>query len=96
MSGKRTALLGTALRRADDTDPALGQHLRELIGRPLDDAELASARGILVDVGAVAEIETAIDDLLGNALAALDSADIGDEIRAELTAVAHRTAHREA
>ncbi|MEO9327583.1 polyprenyl synthetase family protein [Gordonia aurantiaca] len=96
VSGKRTALLGTALRRADDSDPAVGQRLRDLIGRPLDDAELTSARGILVEVGAVAEMETAIDDLLGKALDALSSADIGDDIRAELTAVAHRTAHREA
>ncbi|ATD71420.1 MULTISPECIES: polyprenyl synthetase family protein [Gordonia] len=96
VSGKRTALLATALRRADDSDPALGSRLRTFIGRPLDDDELGSARALLVDVGAVAEMEGKIDDLLGAALAALDAADIGDDIRTELTAVAHRTAHREA
>lgn len=96
ISGKRTALLATALRRADDSDPALGARLRSFIGRPLDDDELGSARALLVDVGAVAEMEGKIDDLLGAALGALDAADIGDDIRAELTAVAHRAAHREA
>ena len=96
VSGKRTALLATALRRADDSDPAVGNRLRGFIGRPLDEDELGSARGLLVDVGAVAEMEKQIDDLLGAALGALDTADIGDDIRNELTAVAHRTAHREA
>ncbi|MDS1112562.1 polyprenyl synthetase family protein [Gordonia westfalica] len=96
ISGKRTALLATALRRADDSDPELGARLRSFIGRPLDDDELGSARALLVDVGAVAEMEGKIDDLLGAALGALDAADIGDDIRAELTAVAHRAAHREA
>ncbi|MHC3004785.1 polyprenyl synthetase family protein [Gordonia sp. GN26] len=96
ISGKRTALLATALRRADDSDPALGNRLRDFIGRPLDENELGSARGLLVDVGAVAEMEEQIDDLLGAAIGALDTADIGDDIRSELTAVAHRTAHREA
>ncbi|ETA05152.1 MULTISPECIES: polyprenyl synthetase family protein [Gordonia] len=96
VSGKRTALLATALRRADDSDPALGNRLRDFIGRPLDEDELGSARALLVDVGAVAEMEGQIDDLLGAALGALDTADIGDDIRSELTAVAHRTAHREA
>ncbi|MBM7278183.1 polyprenyl synthetase family protein [Gordonia rubripertincta] len=96
VSGKRTALLATALRRADDSGPAVGNRLRGFIGRPLDEDELGSARGLLVDVGAVAEMEKQIDDLLGAALGALDTADIGDDIRNELTAVAHRTAHREA
>ncbi|GAC01974.1 geranylgeranyl pyrophosphate synthase [Gordonia namibiensis NBRC 108229] len=96
VSGKRTALLATALRRADDSDPALGNRLRDYIGRPLDENELGAARGLLVDVGAVAEMEKQIDDLLGAALGALDTADIGADIRSELTAVAHRTAHREA
>ena len=44
----------------------------------------------------MAEVENSIDELLGSALTALDAADIGDDIRAELIAVAHRVAHRQA
>lgn len=96
VSGKRTALLAIALRRADTADPALGARLRSYLGHPLDDDELDSARGIFVEVGAVDEVENSIDGLLGSALSALDAADIGEDIRTELIAVAHRVAHREA
>ncbi|UPW07417.1 polyprenyl synthetase family protein [Gordonia terrae] len=96
VSGKRTALLAIALQRADAADPALGARLRSHLGRALDDDELNSARGIFVEVGAVAEVENSIDELLGSALSALDAADIGADIRTELIAVAHRVAHREA
>ncbi|MCR5977241.1 polyprenyl synthetase family protein [Gordonia jinghuaiqii] len=95
-SGKRTALLAIALRRADESDPALGQHLRSFIGHPLSHDELAAARDIFVEVGAVAEVEKSIDELLRSALSSLDAADIGADIRTELAAVAHRVAHREA
>lgn len=96
ISGKRTALLATALRRAGDTGPRLAAQLRDAIGRELSDDELASARSILVDVGAVDEVESTISELLMSALSVLARADIGPQIRSELTAVAHRTAHREA
>lgn len=96
VSGKRTALLAIALQRADAADPALGARLRSHLGRALDDDELNSARGIFVEVGAVAKVENSIDELLGSALSALDAADIGADIRTELIAVAHRVAHREA
>lgn len=96
ISGKRTALLATALRRAGDTGPRLAAQLRDAIGRELSDDELASARSILVDVGAVDEVESTISELLTSALSVLARADIGPQIRDELTAVAHRTAHREA
>ncbi|WP_267616115.1 polyprenyl synthetase family protein [Gordonia bronchialis] len=96
ISGKRTALLATALRRAGDTGPRLAAQLRDAIGRELSDDELALARSILVDVGAVDEVESTISELLTSALSVLARADIGPQIRSELTAVAHRTAHREA
>ncbi|ACY22240.1 Polyprenyl synthetase [Gordonia bronchialis DSM 43247] len=96
ISGKRTALLATALRRAGDTGPRLAAQLRDAIGRELSDDELDSARSILVDVGAVDEVESTISELLTSALSVLARADIGPQIRSELTAVAHRTAHREA
>ena len=96
VSGKRTALLATALQRADAADPDLGARLRSYLGRSLEADELDSARAIFVEVGAVDEVENSIDELLRSALTALDAADIGEDIRAELIAVAHRVAHREA
>ncbi|MDJ0455553.1 polyprenyl synthetase family protein, partial [Gordonia amicalis] len=75
---------------ADDSVPALGRRLRTCIGRAVDDDELGSARALLVVVAAGSEMEGKSDDLLGAALAALDAPDSGDDIRTELTAVAHR------
>lgn len=96
IDGKRTTLLAIGLDRARQHDPALACALRASIGHPLSEDELASARNILVEVGAVAEIEGQISTLLDSALATLSSSAIDPAIRTELTAVAHRTAHREA
>ena len=96
VSDKHTALRAIALQRADAADPTLGARLRSYFGRRLDSDELGSARDLFVELGAVAEVENSIDELLGSALTALDAADIGDDIRAELIAVAHRVAHRQA
>ncbi|MFT4128332.1 MAG: polyprenyl synthetase family protein, partial [Gordonia sp. (in: high G+C Gram-positive bacteria)] len=93
--GKRTALLALGQERAHATDPALADRLRGLVGRPLTAEELASARTILVDVGALAEIESRIDALLASATTTLTAAAIGDDIRGELIAMAGRIAHRE-
>ncbi|MCH5644524.1 MULTISPECIES: polyprenyl synthetase family protein [unclassified Gordonia (in: high G+C Gram-positive bacteria)] len=95
ITGKRTALLAIGLRRADDTAPARAAALRATIGRELTESELSAARATLVDVGAVDEVESRISELLASALAVLDRIDIGPDIRAELSAVAHRTAYRE-
>lgn len=94
VAGKRTALLAIGLARAADRDPGVAARLRDAIGRPLTDDEVGSARAILVDVGAVDEIEQRITTLLESALATLDGAALPSPIRAELTGFAHRIAHR--
>ncbi len=96
VSGKRTALLAVALARGDERDPAASARLRGLIGRELSEDELATARTILVESGAVAEIEDQINELRDAALASLAAADIGSRVRDELTVLADRIAHRSA
>lgn len=92
-AGKRTALLAVGLRNAS---PATADRLRALLGRSLSDDELATARSILVDVGAVGDIEANAAQMLDEAVAAIDAADLDDALRAELIALAHRVVHREA
>jgi geranylgeranyl diphosphate synthase, type I len=94
VAGKRTALLAVGLARAADRDPELAARLRDAVGRELTDAEIVSARALLVDVGALDEIEQRISTLLESALATLDGAGLPTPIRAELTGFAHRIAHR--
>ncbi|MFT4044784.1 MAG: polyprenyl synthetase family protein [Gordonia sp. (in: high G+C Gram-positive bacteria)] len=95
-AGKRTALLAIGLDRAHAHDPALAEQLRSVIGTDLSADELSVARGILVDVGAVHDVEQEIDALLDSAVDTLRRADIGDEIRRDLISVARRIAHRDA
>ncbi|MGO3325503.1 polyprenyl synthetase family protein [Gordonia sp. (in: high G+C Gram-positive bacteria)] len=91
VAGKRTALLAVALRSADDAARSV---LRESIGRTLDDAEIAAARGVLVDSGAVAEIERQIAVRRDAGLARIDVLDCDESARADLCALAHRITDR--
>ncbi|MGC4934953.1 polyprenyl synthetase family protein [Gordonia sp. DT30] len=94
--GKRTGLLAIGLRRADEQDPAAARSLRAALGHRLGPGELARVRETLVDLGAAAEVERHVDDLLGTAVVRLEHAAIDEDIRAELIAMAGRIAHREA
>ncbi len=94
VAGKRTALLAVGLARATERDRDLADRLRDCVGRPLTDAEVGTARTILADVGAVDEIEQQISGLLDKALTTLQRADLTDSVRDDLTAFAHRIAHR--
>ncbi|NDK89688.1 polyprenyl synthetase family protein, partial [Gordonia desulfuricans] len=95
VEGKRTALIALGLQRATDRDPTLATALRGLLGRALDDDEVARARALLTDVGAVDEIEHRITGLHASAVATLTAAQIGAGIRADLIAMADRITHRE-
>ncbi|SKZ03293.1 Uncharacterised protein [Mycobacteroides abscessus subsp. abscessus] len=70
--------------------------MRSVIGTELSADELATARGILTDVGAVADVERTIDTLLDSAVTTLESTDIDDAVYTDLVAVARRMAHRDA
>ncbi|MQA09315.1 MAG: polyprenyl synthetase family protein [Pseudonocardiaceae bacterium] len=74
--GKRTVLLAHGLSyAAEHGRHADAERLRSFIGRPaLDDADVRQARELLVDLGAVAEVERRIATLTDSALAALGAA----------------------
>jgi geranylgeranyl diphosphate synthase type I len=72
--GKRTLLVATAVQRADE-----GQqyHLRESLGDPhLGPAAIDQLREIIVDTGALDEVEALIAQRTEDALAALSSANL--------------------
>lgn len=80
--GKRTVLVARALRRADDAGRAT---LRGCLGRPdLTDTDVQAVRELLRRTGALAEVETLIDELAGPALDALASAPLAEPGRTML------------
>ncbi|MFC8044348.1 polyprenyl synthetase family protein [Nocardia sp. NPDC057353] len=86
--GKRTVLLAEALRRADAADPAAARLLRSRIGTDLGADEVAHLRELLVDLGAVDDVETRITDLTERGLAALESSSAEPVAKAQLRAMA--------
>lgn len=92
VTGKRTVLVAQALA---DSSAATAATLRGFLGRALSATELATARGILIDSGALAAVEGQIDDHLSSALAEIDALETSPLARADLTALAHRIAHRQ-
>ena len=67
-----------------------------LVGRPdLTAADVERIQEVLVGTGALAELESVIDDLAQQALVALDVADITDDARKALAEMAHYVAWRE-
>jgi geranylgeranyl diphosphate synthase type I len=90
--GKPTPLLAAATARATTVQRVL----LERVGRPdLSEDEVAALQAVLVDTGALADLEATIESLATQAVDALDAADITDEARKELTQLAHYVAWRE-
>ena len=91
--GKPTVLVACARRRA-----RRGAHRRwiERIGDPaLTPGDLAAIQGVLVDCGAVAEVEADIASRVDEGLRALDAAPIDDDVRGALRRLALEAAWRE-
>ena len=92
--GKLTALLAHALRLAGADDAST---LAGLAGRrDLTDAEVAQARRIIADSGALATVEAEIAEATASAVAGLTDAPITGEAREALTNLAHASADRAA
>ena len=90
--GKPTPMMAIATGRAT---AAQGEVLA-LVGRSeLCPEDVASIQSVLVETGALAEVETQIDELAEEALRALDGADITDDARKALEELAHYVAWRE-
>jgi geranylgeranyl diphosphate synthase type I len=87
--GKRTVLVATALRTASPAQAAL---VRRHLGDPhLDAAGVDQLREVLVDTGALAEVEQLIDELTDRAATALtgvELAGVAHEVLVELIAAA--------
>ncbi|WP_424185118.1 polyprenyl synthetase family protein [Actinokineospora sp. G85] len=79
--GKRTLLMSVGLRRAAEADRADdAQVLRSALGdEALTAEDVERVRGLLVDLGAVAEVESRVDELTDRALGALERVDLADE-----------------
>jgi len=90
--GKPTLLMAMATARAD----AHQAEVLALVGRPdLTERDVRDVQDVLTATGALAELESVIDDRAQQALVALDGADIGDDARKALTELAHYVAWRE-
>jgi geranylgeranyl diphosphate synthase type I len=91
--GKRTVLIASALERAA---PAAAARLAGLLGRPgLTAADLADARAILTDCGAVAATRQALAAAAAAAEAELAALDLAQPGRTALAALAHAAVDRE-
>lgn len=84
--GKRTVLVAVATKRGG---LAALRVIDRYLGDPaLDAVGVLALREVIVDTGALAEVERMIDDLTGRALAALDSAPVDPEAGVVLRALA--------
>ena len=91
--GKPTPLLAVAAERANDGRTGLLDN----VGQPgLSDGEVAAIQQLLVDTGALDEIEQLIDRLTIRAIDAIGAADIAPQARDELVDLARFVASRDA
>jgi geranylgeranyl diphosphate synthase, type I len=90
--GKPTPLLARAVAAASDAQTAV----LDRVGAPdLDDDEVAAIQQVIVDTGALADLENHITRLTTDAIAALDAIDITREARDELVALAEYVSWRQ-
>lgn len=83
--GKPTPLLARAVARAHGAQRAV----LERVGRSrMGDDDVAAVQQVIVDTGALAELEATIDALAGAAVSALDRIDLAGGARAELAELA--------
>jgi geranylgeranyl diphosphate synthase, type I len=92
--GKRTVLLATALKRADERDPRAAEFLRATVGTDLTDDDLARIRAVLTDVGAVEHTEREIARRADRAVAALEASSATSPAKQQLAAMAIKATQR--
>jgi len=92
VEGKRTVLVARALEKLPAAD---AERLDGALGTPLTAAAVDELRGLIDVSGARAQVEKAIDELTGQALAALDEAEIDQSARVALRDLADRVTQRE-
>ncbi len=94
--GKRTVLLAEALRRADETDAAAAALLRASIGTDLSAEQVQRLRALLVELGAVDEVERRIAELTESGLAAIEASSATSVAKERLRAMALAATERAA
>nr|WP_255450101.1 polyprenyl synthetase family protein [Skermania sp. ID1734] len=82
--GKRTALYAIGLQRADEQDPATAKLLRASLGADLSEPEVQQLRGVLSELGAVAEIESRITELTTTAITVIDRSSATEPVKRRL------------
>ncbi|MEE2031530.1 polyprenyl synthetase family protein [Rhodococcus sp. CC-R104] len=87
-SGKRTVLFALALETADVNDPVAAEVLREAIGTDLTDEQVERLRMLLIELGAVEQVEQRIATLTERAFEALDGSTATEVGKAHLRASA--------
>lgn len=95
-AGKRTVLLAEAVELAEKTDPVAAKLLRTSIGSELSEAQVTELCGVIESVGALAAVESRIEELTRRALQILDAADIDPHAKAGLSELARLAANRTA
>ncbi|SEH75549.1 geranylgeranyl diphosphate synthase, type I [Mycolicibacterium rutilum] len=95
-SGKRTVLLAEAVELAEKSDPVAAKLLRTSIGSDLSESQVRELCGVIESVGALAAVESRIDELTRSALGVLDAAAIDPNAKAGLTELARLAANRSA
>lgn len=94
IQGKRTMLLAAALKYADEQDPGAAKFLRTRVGTQITDDEIATMRGVMIDVGAVDHVERDIARRTERALAALRGSSASSFAKDELAVMAIRATQR--
>ena len=95
--GKPTPLLAAAFDRAE-ASPAGGPAtamLAKVGEQVLSETDVAAIQQVLVDTGALDEVERRVDELTGRAIDAIEAADIVAEARDELIELARFVASRD-
>jgi geranylgeranyl diphosphate synthase, type I len=94
--GKRTLLIAVAVAKAEDAGrDADVELIHDALGNPkLSADDLDRVRDALVELDAVAEVESRIERLTGTALAALDSAELAEPAGQRLAGLAHIATRR--
>jgi geranylgeranyl diphosphate synthase type I len=89
--GKPTPLLSRAFAAASPAERAV----LDRVGQPgMSDAEIARVQQVIIDTGALADLESHIATLADEAIRAMDSAPVTAEARDELIALAHYVSRR--
>jgi geranylgeranyl diphosphate synthase, type I len=91
--GKPTPLLARAVAASN----AAQRQVLDLVGRPtMTDDEVSAVQQVIIDTGALADLEATIARLTGEAISALDRVEMAGEARYELVALAEYVSQREA